>query len=425
MRWEPHSLGVASLEPRVFSPPRPCDTQSDSARRVLSLQKFRVVWIVDFVSNLGFFAQAVGTGWLMTSLTTNAALVSLVQTAASLPLFLVAIPAGVLADLVDRRRLIRITNVALAVPVGILALLTAEHVVTPAVLLGATFIIASVEAIQEPAWGALIPEIVPENDLPAAVSLFGIDFNLSRVVGPPVAGLLVGIAGPAAAFAVNALTFVPTIVVMRPQARWVWPKLAALRDGTITSFAIARTSAPVREVLLRNASFGVCASVIFALLPLYARVGLHATSTQFGFLFAMLGLGSVTVAPILNYLRVRFGIANTVLLGTIVLGICLVIFGLARSLWVGYFVLFAAGFGWLTVLSVLNTAIQFALPPAHRAAGFAFYLVTSQGVMALGSLLWGAVAARIGSAEAFMCAGILFIALGIVTRCVPLPWRSA
>ena len=409
----------------MYSPPRPCNSRSDSARRVLSLRTFRVVWIADFVSNLGFFAQAVGTGWLMTSLTTNAAIVSLVQTAASLPLFLVAIPAGVLADIVDRRRLIRITNIALAVPVGVLALLTAEHVVTPAVLLTATFVIASVEAIQEPAWGALVPEIVPENDLPAGVALFGIDFNLSRVVGPPVAGLLVGIAGPAAAFAVNALTFVPTIVVMRPQARWEWPKLAALREGIATSFAIARRSAPVREVLLRNASFGLCASVIFALLPLYARVGLHATPTQFGFLFAMLGLGSITVAPILDPLRERLGIANTVLLGTIVLGICLTIFGLARSLWVGYFLLFAAGFGWLTVLSVLNTAILFALPSEHRAAGFAFYLVTSQGVMAFGSLLWGAVAARISSAEAFTCAGISFIALGIVTRCVPLPWKSA
>ena len=408
----------------MYSAPRPCETRSDSAWRVLERRPFRVVWIADFISNLGFFAQAIGTGWLMTSLTTNAAIVSLVQTAASLPLFLVALPAGVLADLVDRRRLIRITNIALAVPVGILALLTAKHLITPAILLSATFIIASVEAIQEPAWGALVPEIVPDNDLPAGIALFGIDFNLSRVIGPPVAGLLVGIAGPAAAFAVNALTFVPTIVVMRPQARWAWPKLAALRDGTATSLAIARTSAPVRDVLLRNASFGVCASVIFALSPLYARVGLHATPTQFGILFAMLGLGSIAVAPALGFLRARLGVENTVLLGTIVLGVCLAIFGLARSLWIGYFALFAAGFGWLTVLSVLNTAIQFALPSEHRAAGFAFYLVTSQGVMALGSLLWGGVAALIGSAEAFTCAGILFIAIGTVTRCVPLPWRS-
>ncbi len=400
-------------------------TRPHSAWRVLELRPFRAVWIADFASNLGFFAQGVGAGWLMTSLTTNAAIVSLVQTASSLPLFLFGIPAGVLADVVDRRRLIRATNVMLAALVGILAFLTAEHVVTPAALLSATFVIALVDAIQEPAWGALIPEIVPDRDLPAAITLNGIEFNLSRVVGPPAAGLVVGIAGPAAAFVLNALSFLPTIVVMRPQARRVWPKLAALRDGATASFAIVRRSAPVRDVLLRNATFGVCASVIFALLPLYARVGLHATPIQFGFLFAMLGLGSVTVAQFLGPLRARLGIANTVLLGTIVLGICLTIFGLARSLWIGYFALFAAGFGWLAVLSVLNTAIQFAVSAEHRAAGFALYLVTSQGVTALGSLLWGAFAARFGSAEAFTCAGILFIAVGIATRCVPLPWRSA
>ncbi|MFY9885617.1 MAG: MFS transporter [Candidatus Cybelea sp.] len=400
------------------------ETRPQSAWRVLALRPLRAVWVADFVSNLGFFAQGVGAGWLMTSLTTNPATVSLVQTASALPLFLFGIPAGVLADVVDRRRLIRVTNVMLAALVGILAVLTAEHLVTPAVLLSATFVIALVDAVQEPAWGALIPEIVPDRDLPAAITLNGIDFNLSRVFGPPVAGLLVGIAGPAAAFALNSLSFIPTVVVMRPQACRVWPKLAALRDGAMASFAVVRTSAPVRDVLLRNAAFGVCASVIFALLPLYARVGLHASPTQFGILYAMLGLGSVTVAQILGPLRVRFGVANTVLLGTIVLGICLTIFGLAHSLWIGYFVLFAAGFGWLTVLSVLNTAIQFAVSAEHRAAGFALYLVTSQGVMAFGSLLWGAFAARFGSAEAFTCAGILFIAVGIATRCVPLPWRS-
>jgi MFS family permease len=400
------------------------ETQPHSAWRVLALRPFRAVWIADFVSNLGFFAQGVGAGWLMTSLTTNAPIVSLVQTASSLPLFLFAIPAGVIADVVDRRRLIRMTNVMLAVLVGILALLTAKHVVTPAVLLSATFVIALVDAIQEPAWGALIPEIVPDRDLPAAIALNGIDFNLSRVIGPPAAGLVVGLAGPAAAFALNALSFVPTVVVMRPQARRAWPKLGALRDGIKATLAIVRTSAPVRDVLLRNAAFSVCASVIFALLPLYARVGLHATPTQFGFLFAMLGLGSVTVAQILEPLRTRFGTANTVLFGTIVLGICLTIFGLAHSLWIGYCVLFVAGFGWLTVLAVLNTAIQFAVSAEHRAAGFALYLVTSQGVTALGSLLWGAFAARFGIAEAFTCAGILFIAIGIATRCVPLPWRS-
>lgn len=395
-----------------------------SAWSVLAQPAFRAVWIADFTSNLGFFAQAVGAGWLMTSLTTSATIVSLVQTASSLPLFLIAIPAGVLADLVDRRALIRMTNISLLVLVAVLALLTVEHAVTPVILLGATFVIGLVDALQEPAWGALIPDIVSDRDLPAAIALNGIDFNLSRIASPPLAGLLVGIVGPAAAFAANALSFVPTIVVMRPQTPKIPIKLTAFRDGITGAFAIARTSAPIRDVLVRNAAFGVCASVIFALLPVYARLDLHATATQFGFLYAMLGVGSVVVAQIFGPLRARLGIANATLLGTVVLGICLTIFGLARSLWLGYFLLFVAGFGWLTVLSVLNTAIQFAVPAEHRGAGFALYLVTAQGVIALGAALWGVFAARFGSAEAFTCAGILLIVLGIATRCVPLPWRS-
>ena len=348
---------LRSLE-RMATPPnaytgRMEETRPHSAWRVLALRPFRAVWIADFVSNLGFFAQGVGAGWLMTSLTTNAAIVSLVQTASSLPLFLFAIPAGVLADVVDRRRLIRVTNVMLAALVGILAFLTAEHVVTPAVLLSATFVIALVDAIQEPAWGALIPEIVPDRDLPDAIALNGIEFNLSRVVGPPVAGLVVGIAGPAAAFTLNALSFVPTVVVMRPQARPIWPKPAALRDGIKATFAIVRTSAPVRDVLLRNAAFGVCASVIFALLPLYARVGLHgATRTQFGFLFAMLGLGSVTVAQfpraLARALRYRqHGVAGHHRAGDLSNDLR------ARAIAADrLFRLVCGGFSWLTVLSV-------------------------------------------------------------------------
>lgn len=397
---------------------------SRSAWAVLALRPFRAVWIADFTSNLGFFAQAIGAGWLITSLTTNATIVSLVQTASSLPLFLVAIPAGVFSDLVDRRALIRWTNVTLASLVGVLALLTADRVVTPIILLGFTFAIGLVDAMQEPAWGALIPEIVSERDLPSAIALNGIDFNLSRVVSPPLAGLLVGVAGPAAAFAVNALSFTPTVAVMRPKARSAWPSWVTVRDGILQAFAIARTSAPVRDAVLRLAAFGVCSSVIFALLPLYARVVLHATPTQFGFLFGMIGLGSVAVAQVLGPLRSHLGVANTVLVGTIVLGVCLVIFGLAHSLWVGYFVLFAAGLGWLTVLSVLNTAIQFAVPAERRASGFALYLVASQGISAFGSASWGAFAARFGSGEAFVCAGVLFIVLAIATRCVPLPWKG-
>jgi MFS family permease len=398
--------------------------RTQSAWAVLRLPGFRPVWFADFISNLGFFAQSVGAGWLMTSLTRDAHVIALVQTASALPLFLVAIPSGVLADLVDRRGLIRTMNAIMVLIAGVLAVLTMLDVITPVTLLVATFALGLADAIQEPAWGALIPEIVSESDLPSAIALNGINFNLSRVVSPPVAGLLVAVFGPAIAFAVNAASFVPTVFVMHPQDTTRRVTMIAFREGFEKTLGLVRTSVPVRDVLLRNAAFGTCSSVIFALLPLYVRVTLHANSTEFGLLFGAIGAGSVAVAQVLGQLRARFGVPNSILLGTIVLGCSIIALGCSNSMIVAYLALFVAGFGWLTVLSSLNTAIQFAVPPEHRASGFSLYLVTSQGISAFGSAAWGAFAASFGSNAAFICAGTLFVILGVATRRVPLPWKA-
>ena len=360
----------------------------------------------------------------MTSLTQDAHLVALVQTASALPLFLVAIPSGVLADLIDRRALIRAMNVLMIAIAGVLALVTPIHVITPATLLAGTFALGLAGAVQEPAWGALIPEIVPTSDLPSAIALNGINFNLSRVVSPPIAGLLVGAFGPAVAFAVNAASFLPTVAVMRPSDPGRRVTIAALRAGFGRTIQLAVTSIPIRDVLLRNAAFGACSSVIFALLPLYVRTRLHADATAFGLMFGAIGAGSVAVAQVLGTVRAAFGIPNSILLGGVVLGCSIVGLGLSNSLLVAYGALFLAGLGWLTVLSSLNTAIQFAVPAEHRASGFALYLVTSQGISAFGAAGWGAFAANYGSGSAFVCAGALFIVLGIATWRIPLPWAT-
>jgi MFS family permease len=400
-------------------------TPTYNAWAVLSQQPFRNLWIADFISNLGFFAQSVGAGWLMTSLTRDPRLISLVQTASSLPLFLAAIPAGVFSDFVDRCALIRVVNIVLVVLTAALAVLTWGHGVTPAVLLISTFVIALAGSIAEPAWAALIAEIVSKRDLPSAVELSGVNFNLSRVLSPPLAGLLIAVGGPAAAFAANAASFIPTVLVMPSGLPITRPAWKALLGGITGTIGLARTSRAVRSVLLGTASFSICSSVLFSLLPLYARVQLHANPTQFGILFGAIGAGSVVVAQVLGGLRHRFGVPNSILGGTLLLGVCLIVFGVFQSLSVGFVVLFAAGFGWFTVLSSLNTAIQFAVPSEHRGAGFSLYIVTSQGVLAFGSAMWGAFAARFGGAEAFVLAGVLFVVLGIATRCSPLPWDAA
>ncbi|HJZ14723.1 MAG TPA: MFS transporter [Stellaceae bacterium] len=391
----------------------------------MSRRLFRNLWTADFISNLGFFAQSVGAGWLMTSLTRDARLISLVQTASSLPLFLAAIPAGVFADFVDRCALIRLVNIVLVVLTAALALLTWGHGATPVVLLIATFVIGLAGAIAEPAWAALIAEVVSKRDLPSAVALIGVDFNLSRVVSPPLAGLLIAVGGPAAAFAATAASFIPTVLVMPSGLPVTRPPWNAFLEGIRRTIGLAWTSRPVRSVLLLTAAFSVCSSVLFSLLPLYARTQLHADPTQFGILFGAIGAGSVMVAQALDQLRRRFGVANLIAGGTFLLGLCFIAFGVGKSLPVGYVILFVAGFGWFAVLSTLNTAIQFAVSSEHRAAGFSVYIVTAQGVLAFGSAMWGAFAARFGSAESFVVAGVLFVVLGIATRCAPLPWDAS
>ncbi len=395
-----------------------------SAWGVLRLPDFRAIWIADFASNIGSFAQVVGAGWLMTSLTNDPNLVALIQTASSLPLFALAIPAGVLADLIDRRRLIRDASAVLAALAMILAAVTLTGHISPRILLAGTFMLAIVAALQEPAWGALIPEIVSEDDLPSAIALNGLNFNLSRVLSPPIAGVLIALAGPAFAFFLNGLSFLPTVGIMQPHSSGLLPSLAMLRDGISKTLLLARSSVPIRRVLARNGAFGVCSSALFALLPLYARHDLNANSAQFGLLFGALGAGSVAVAQVIGRLRQVFGISGAVFAGTVVLGGAIAGLGVSTSIPIAYTMLFLAGLGWLTVLSSLNTSIQFAVPPDHRAAGFALYLVTSQGVTAFGALLWGAFASAFGVASAFVSAGSLFVVLGILTRHIPLPWAN-
>jgi MFS family permease len=391
---------------------------------VLREAPFRAIWTADFIANLGLFAQAVGAGWLMTSLTSDAHVIALVQTASSLPLFVLAIPAGILADLVDRRRLIRDANILLTIVAAALAALTFAGHASVFALLAFTFVLGTIGAFQEPAWGALIPEVVSARDLPSAIALNGISFNLTRVLAPPLAGLLVAVTGPAAAFAINAASFVPTIAVMRPRARSAWPTLTAFRAGFAETRTVARTSVAVRRVLARNASFSVCSSVLFALMPLLVRTHFHGSALDLGLLLGSLGAGSVAIAQSFGRIRARLGVTGAVFAGTLTLGTCVIVVGTTPWFPLACIAMFVAGLGWLTVLATLNTAIQFAVEPQHRASGFALYLVTSYGINAIGAAAWGAVAAAAGIGTAFVAAGALFILLATATRRIPLPWNA-
>ena len=271
-----------------------------SAWEPLRVPVFRALWLASVTSNIGTWAHDVGAAWLMTSMTTSPLLVSLLQTAASIPVFMLALPAGALADLVDRRRLLIVANLGVAATAVTLAVASLSGAMSPEVLLAFTFALGVGAAFNNPAWQATIPEVVPRPLVSAATTLNGVNINLARALGPALGGFLVAAAGPPAVFILNATaTFVIVLVVWRwrgqtekvavaPAERMMGAMRAGVRFG--------RFSQELRPILVRALAFIICGSAVWALLPLLAREQLGLGATEYGFLLGALGTGAVTAS---------------------------------------------------------------------------------------------------------------------------------
>src|SRR5205807_3011512 len=256
-------------------------TDEPSAWSPLRHSLFRALWIASVVSNLGTWMEEVGEAWLMTDQTASPLLVSLLQTADGLPIFLLALPAGALADIVDRRRLLLFTQGWMCAAAAALGVLTLLGLTTPWVLLASTCALGVGTAVNVPAWQAIMPELVSREELPAAAALGGVGFNLARSVGPAVGGLLVAAAGPWAVFLLNAASFVGVIVVLyrwrRAPRHSVLPTervAGAVRAG----LRYVRYAPALRAVLVRTLAFIVCGSALWGLLPVVGRRELELTS---------------------------------------------------------------------------------------------------------------------------------------------------
>jgi MFS family permease len=369
---------------------------------------FRALWIAGLASNLGTWMQNVGAAWLMTSLAPSPLWVSLVQVASNLPFFLLAVPAGALADVVDRRRLLVAALVWMALAAASLGVLTALGAVGPLALLGFTFAIGVGSTFLAPPFLALLPELVPREDIPAAVSLNGISMNLARAVGPALGGLTVAAAGAGVTFLANAASFLALLVVV---LRWRRPPreahlppeelIGAIRAGV----RYLRHSPPLQLVLVRVAVFVLPASALWALLPLYAKDELGLGAPGYGLLLGFFGAGAVIGGLGLPRLRRRFGPQRTTTAAALVFAGALVALGATSHLAAAAAALACAGAGWLALLTVLNAAAQLALPSWVRARGLAAYLLVLFGSLAVGSAGWGALAESAGVQAAFAGAG--------------------
>lgn len=390
--------------------------RATSAWGPLARPVFRALWLAALASNIGTLMHGVAAAWVMTDLTTSPVPVALLTTMANLPLFLVGLPAGALADVVDRRWLVLVTQVWMLLVAALLAGLTAPGWMTPGLLLGLTFLLSLGGALSAPAWQAIVPELVPRHELTSAVALNSAGFNLARAVGPAIGGLLVAGAGPAAVFLLNALSFLGIIVVIyrwRPPAREQSVAPERVSSAVAAGIRFARYAPYLHAVLVRTAVFIFPASAMLALLPVVATRELGLDALGYGIMLGSVGMGAVGGAVILPRLRARWSVDRLTVLLTLIFAAGLCGLALVHNLVLVNLVLLAVGVGWLTINSFLNVAAQTTAPAWVQARALGVYLLVSQGGLAGGSAVWGIVAEKFGAPIALLAAAAV-LAAGIV-----------
>jgi MFS family permease len=405
-------------------PQRPA---SSSLWRPLRLPTFRNLLIADVVSDCGAFMQNVGAAWLMVSLGAGPIYVALTQTASSLPYFLLALPAGSAGDIVDRRKLVLFTESWMMGVALITVVLTIAGLMSPWLLLALTFALTAGDAFETPTWRALLPELVPKEDLAAASALNGIEFNLARAVGPALAGVIIAAAGVAAAFAANCVSFVGVILVV---ARWKRPvrKRTAppetMSGATVAALRYVNHSPEILTVLMRTGVVMFFSSALFALLPSVAK-SVNQTAIGYGLLLGCFGAGAIVGALIMQPARARCSIEVIVSTGILIFGlVILATSGLHRLSTLAPVMLFG-GAAWVLFISLINALIQNLAPDWVRARVLAIFILVYQGCFALGTAAWGAVAQRSGVRVALVYAGIGTIATTALALFAKLPDSTA
>ena len=381
---------------------------------------FRSLWIATIVSNVGTWMQDVGSGWLMTSLSSSPSMVALVEAADSIPLMLLALPAGALADIVDRRRLLIAAQVYLLVVAALLALLTFLDLMSAWVLLGFVFALGVGGAVIMPAWSAIVPDLVRTDELSSAIALNSIAINVSRAIGPAIAGVLVAAVGAWLVFTLNALSYVGILVVL---ARWQHAHHKSTLPAERFASAIrvgmrfVMHTRALQVVLIRGGAFFVFASATWSLFPLIVRRELGRGPEVYGLLLTCIGIGAVAGAMLLPRVRARISRDALVAVASALYAVAALALAFVQNVGLLAVAMLATGAAWISILSALQVSAQMTLPPWVRARGLAAFVVVFMGGMALGSIFWGQVATRIGIPFALTAA-----AVGM-TLAIAMTWR--
>lgn len=394
----------------------------------LRQKTFAILWVATIVGNTGSFIRDVASSWLVTDLSNAPAAVAAVQAAGTLPIFLLAIPAGVLADILDRRKFLIIIQLLLAAASICLMFLSAMGLQTITSLIAFTFVGGIGAALMAPTWQAIVPELVAKQDLKGAVALNSLGINISRAIGPAVGGLLLAWFGAAFTYGVDVISYLFVIAALI----W-WRRAPDADDGLSERFfgafraglRYARASRELHVVLLRAAAFFAFSSSVWALLPLVARNLLGGDAGFYGVLLGAVGAGAIGGALVMPKLRARLD-ADALLLGSaLVTAAVMAGLSFAPPRWAAILALLALGAAWITALTTLNGAAQSILPNWVRGRSLAVYLTVFNGAMTAGSLAWGAVAELAGVPLTLVIGAVGLAATGLIFHLVKLPRGEA
>jgi MFS family permease len=400
-------------------------TKSTSGWAPLRHPLFRDRWIASVISNVGGWMQDTAGTWLMVALTSSPLLIALMQTAASLPVLLLGFVAGATADMFDRRRLLIFWQTWMLVAVLILSALTLAGIVSPWELLVLTFLMNIGAAMTNPAWQAIVPELVPHDELPDAIAINSAGYNLARAVGPALGGLMVAAFaspthGAASVFFLNAVSFVAVIWVLYSWHRTPLFKSALPGERMLgsmrTGLRYVRHAPALQAVLIRAFLFTLFVSAVWALLAVVAQQHLHQGAMGYGILNGCLGAGAVAGASCLPILRRKFSAEQIVGMSVVVSAITLLLMAFARNTPVIVLGLVAGGFAWTSTTSTFNVAVQLSIPAWVQARALGIYQTIFQGGMALGSVIWGVLAEHVSTSKSLMFAAIGLLATIPLTR---------
>ena len=354
---------------------------------------FRAIWIANLFSNIGGTIQSVAAAWMMTELTTSHQLVALVQSSATLPIMLFGIFAGAIADNYDRRQVMLAAQAGMLLVSGVLAAMTYAGLMSPILLLAFTLSVGTGTALNSPAWQASVRQQVDRAQLPQAIALNSISFNIARSIGPALGGVLLSVWGASFAFLINALSYIGLIGVLlwwRPEARAISPR--PILPAVAAGLRYCASSTPLRSILLRGLCLGISLAAFQALLPTYVSDQLGGTEFQFGLMLGLFGIGSISAVTVVGRIRRKLQLEGTLALGSAMFVVVLLLLAQVHVVWFALPGAFIGGMAWVMILTSINTAVQLRAPDEIVGRCLSIYQAVTFGGMALGAWGWGAVA---------------------------------